>query len=235
MNLIQSNVQTMSSREIAELTGKEHSNVKRDISAMVLQMNYPDLKLKDCPAFDPSELKGHNIAIGTFEHCGNTYDEFHLDHDYTILLVSGYSVTTRMKIIKRWQELEQSQQPKLPTTYIEALESLVQSEKEKAKALEQLEEQAPVIEYHNKVLAAPNGITTTEIASELGVSAIHLNKSLQAMKVQRKVGGRWVLTAANLDQGYTVEVTHVDDGGKSRHSMKWTEKGRKFIHELMTP
>ena len=234
MNLITSSVQTMSSREIAELTGKEHFNVKRDISAMILQLNYTDRKLKDCPSFNPSELKGHNVILGTFDHCGNKYDEFSLDYEYTLLLVSGYSVKMRQRIIKRWQELEAKQiQPALPTNYIEALESLIQSEKEKAAALEQLQIAAPKIEYHDKVLATDNGITTTEIASELGMSAISLNRTLESMKVQRKVGGRWVLTVAYLNQGYDVEVTHVDDGGKSRHAMKWSEAGRKLIHELV--
>lgn len=233
MHLSTQTAQTMSSREIAELTGKEHTNVKRDIAAMILQLNYPELKLKDCPVFNPSELKGHGIVMTRFEHFGNEYDEFNLDHEYTMLLTSGYSVTLRQKIIKRWQELEQKQQPTLPTNYIEALESLVKSEKEKAAALEQLQVAKPKIEYHDKVLATETGLTTTEIAAELGMSAIKLNRLLESMRVQRRMGRRWVLTAANLGKDYTVECTHVDDGGESRHSMKWTERGRKFIHELV--
>lgn len=118
------------------------------------------------------------------------------------------------------------QVPAIPQTYAEALQLAADQAK-------QLEIQAPKVEYHDKVLATENGLTTTEIASELGMSAIALNKALQDMKVQRKVGGRWVLTVAYINQGYDVEVTHVDDGGKSRHAMKWTEKGRKLIHELM--
>tara|TARA_R110001599_G_scaffold173340_2_gene365148 strand:- start:4970 stop:5671 length:702 start_codon:yes stop_codon:yes gene_type:complete len=219
---------TMSSREIAELTEKEHSNVKRDISAMILQMNYPELKLKDCPVFDPSELKGHEITIGQFRHANNLYDEFKLSHNYTILLVSGYNVNLRMNIIKRWQELESKQSPQLPQTMSQALQLAADQAK-------QLEEQAPKIEYHDKVLSTANGLTTTEIASELNMSAIKLNRLLKDSNVQRKIGSRWVLTVSAMGNEYTTENTHITDDGKTRHSMKWTEKGRKFIHELITP
>lgn len=58
---------------------------------MILQMNY-----QDCPIFNPSELKGHGITISSFNHAGNMYDEFNLDHDYSLLLVSGYNVNLRM-------------------------------------------------------------------------------------------------------------------------------------------
>jgi phage regulator Rha-like protein len=97
---------TMTSREIAVITEKEHTNIKRDIAAMILQLNNPHLMLKDCPDFHPSDLKGHGITLTTFEHCGNIYDEFILNQEYCLLLVSGYNVTLRQKIIKRWQELE---------------------------------------------------------------------------------------------------------------------------------
>lgn len=78
-------------------------------------------------------------------------------------------------------------------------------------------------------MATTNGLTTTEIASELKMSAIKLNRTLKEMNVQRKIGGRWVLTAGNLNNGYTTERTHIDDNGNSRHSMLWTEAGRMFV------
>ena len=83
-------VVSMTSLEIAELTGKEHRNVVRDIRNMLeeLQLSppefsaiYKDQQLIDRPCFN-------------------------LPKRETLILVSGYSVEMRAKIIDRWQELE---------------------------------------------------------------------------------------------------------------------------------
>lgn len=210
MNLIQSTSQTMSSREIAELTGKEHKHVRRDIMSML-----DDLKISD---------EGL-VHLWTDPQNKQEYEEYWLDRRLTDCLLTGYSAKARMKVIDRWHALELKQAPALPKTFAEALQLAADQAKK-------IEEAKPKVEYHDKVLASDNGITTTEVASELGMSAIKLNRLLASLKVQRSVGGRWVLTASHLNQGLTVEVTHIDDGGKSRHAMKWTEKGRKLIHEL---
>lgn len=151
---------------------------------------------------------------------------YELTRDQMMLVGMRESKVVRRRVLNVLNDLSEQKAPAIPQTYAEALQLA-------ADQARRLEEQAPKVEYHDKVLATENGLTTTEIAAELGVSAIALNKALEGMKVQRKVGGRWVLTVAYINQGYDVEVTHVDDGGKSRHAMKWTEKGRKLIHELM--
>ena len=180
MSYLSVTAKTMSSREIAKLTGKEHSNVKRDIAVMVLQLNYPDMLLKDCPVFDPSELKGHEIELSAYKHCGNSYDEFFLDQEYSLLLVSGYKVGLRQKIIKRWRELEEQQAPKIPQTYGEALQLAADQAK-------QLEEQAPKIAVYEQLADRKGDVSTTVLAKQLGVTAIKLNKFLrdQGVKMQR--------------------------------------------------
>jgi len=211
MKLSTNTHQTMSSREIAELTSKHHKNVKRDIEKMLNELDIDRLSIE-------------RIYLDSMNR---KQSEYNLNRDLTDCLLTGYSAKARMAVIKRWRELESKEQPPaIPQTYAEALQLAADQAK-------QLEEAKPKLEYHDKVLATENGITTTEIASELGMTANKLNKLLEAMKVQRKIGRRWVLTAANIGKGYDVETTHVDDGGVSRHAMKWSEKGRKFIHELI--
>lgn len=83
-------VKSMSSLEIAELTGKRHDHVMNDIRKML-----DDLKI-DAPTLLGTYKVGRN----------NTYECFNLPKDETIALISGYSVVLRMAIIKRWNELE---------------------------------------------------------------------------------------------------------------------------------
>jgi phage regulator Rha-like protein len=81
---------TMTSREIAELTGKRHDNVMADIRQMLsdLELHAPDFS-------------------GAYKtERGNEYEFFTLPKRETYILITGYSVTMRAKIIDRWQELE---------------------------------------------------------------------------------------------------------------------------------
>jgi hypothetical protein len=84
---------TMSSREIANVTGKRHANVKRDIAAML-----KELKL-DVLSFEHIYLDGQN----------REQVQYLLDREHTDCLLTGYSAPMRIKVIRRWRELEQQQ------------------------------------------------------------------------------------------------------------------------------
>jgi len=82
---------TMSSREIANVTGKRHANVKRDILAMLKELKV------DALSFEHIYLDGQN----------REQIEYLLDREHTDCLLTGYSAPMRMKVIRRWRELEQ--------------------------------------------------------------------------------------------------------------------------------
>ena len=89
----------MSSREIAELTGKDHFNVMRDIRTMLEDLGIGAL------SFEGSYMSAQNKPLPLFN----------LPKDLTITLVSGYNVVMRHRIVTRWQELEtQVATPALP-------------------------------------------------------------------------------------------------------------------------
>ncbi|WP_083868419.1 phage antirepressor KilAC domain-containing protein [Bartonella queenslandensis] len=89
---IDDSIQTMSSREIAELCGKRHDNVMRDIKNILLEL------------YDEKDiLKFEGIF---FDSMNRQKTEYLLPKRECLILVSGYSTTLRAKIIDRWQELE---------------------------------------------------------------------------------------------------------------------------------
>lgn len=109
-------------------------------------------------------------------------------------------------------------------------------EEEKEALAAKLIDQQPKVEYVDKVLESKSCLNTTQIAKELGMSAISLNKKLSEKKVIYKTGGTWVPSVQYQDMGYTQTKTalFVDSEGNQRTSMLtvWTEKGRMFIHSL---
>ena len=85
----------------------------------------------------------------------------------------------------------------LPTTYKEALQSLLieVEAKERLQAqnelqAKELEKQAPKVAYYDEVLTSQSTYNANQIAKELGMSAVTLNKKLHELKVQYKQGGR---------------------------------------------
>lgn len=162
MNLVTTgNKLTMSSREIAELTGKQHRNVKRDIENMCSQLNRSDLSSSE------------------YEYRGNIYTEYMLDKEMALCLVSGYSADLRMKIIVRLGEMEKSAEPKLPATFAEALQLAA----DQAKIIEL---QRPKVEFVNQLVYKRNLMNATQVAQKIKKSAVWLNKQLAEIGVYNK-------------------------------------------------
>jgi len=94
----------------------------------------------------------------------------------------------------------------------------------------------PEARYTRDVLKSADVLTTTQVAKELGMSAQTLNKILKRLRVQYKQGGQWLLYASYQNKGLTKTHTFTDEiNGQARtwHSTVWTEKGRKFIHDIL--
>lgn len=80
----------MTTREIAELTGKQHNNVKRDVREMLERLELDALRFERI-YMDSRKRK---------------QTEYSLTKDLTLTLISGYDTKLRHTIVTRWQELE---------------------------------------------------------------------------------------------------------------------------------
>jgi phage regulator Rha-like protein len=134
---------TMSSREIAELTGKDHKNVLRDIRNMLADIGEVGLR-----------FERYYTASN-----GKRNTEFHLPKDLTLTLVSGYSVPLRHKIVTRWQSLEQAERaPVVPQSLPEALRLAADlAEKNAALAIEN-QKLAPLAKVGDVAVSHKRGV-----------------------------------------------------------------------------
>lgn len=95
----------------------------------------------------------------------------------------------------------------------------------------------PKIKYVDEILQSKDTVTATQIAADYGISANKLNKILNEQKIQRKVGGQWVLYKEHMGKGYTksetINIKHTDGRNSAKMQTKWTQKGRLVIHSIL--
>ena len=150
------NVLTMSSLEIAELTGKRHDNVMVDIVKM-----FKDLG-------DEGGLLNFQDTY-THPQNGQKYKCYNLPKEETICLIAGYNAQVRMRIIKRWQELEQRESAhfKMPKTLSEALLLAGQQAALAEERQRLLEQQKPKVEFAETVERSDGTLSIGEFAKLL--------------------------------------------------------------------
>ena len=229
--------ETMSSLEIAELTGKRHDAILRDIRNLLSQ-----------------GVGVHNFVETFYKDKSNRKSPcFNLTKKGCLILASGYDAKLRERIIDRWEELETEKRNggyQVPTSFKEALllaahqQELIEEQQKQIELKqetielqqEEIQKAAPKVAYVDTVLQSVNTYAANLIAKELGMSAETLNKRLQEKGVQYKQGGVWVLTAKYQGKGYTKTRTHSytrSDGSTGTSMLTvWTERGRAFIHSL---
>lgn len=100
----------------------------------------------------------------------------------------------------------------------------------------QLQIVAPKVEYYDSVLQSSSVYVADQIAKELGMTAVSMNKKLCALGILMKRNSQWVLSAKHCNSGLTKTKTHQytkTDGSVGTNCITvWTEKGRKFLFEL---
>lgn len=227
--------ETMTSLEIAEVTGKRHDSILRDIRNILSQ-----------------GVDAHNFVETYYTDKSNRQQKcYTLTKKGCLILASGYDVILREKIIDRWEELETKErsQYQVPQSFAEALMLAAKQQEQIEEQQRQLEasskeivelngaiaEMEPKVTYVDMILASKETVTTTQIAQDYGQSAKAFNVLLRNFGVQHKVGGQWVLYAKHLPFGYvqsdTFPIVHKNGTNGTVMHTKWTQKGRLFLYE----
>ena len=149
MDLEIMNKATMSSLEIAELTGKRHADVMRDIEKILNEANI-----------------GVSKFASTYLDKSNRESKcYNLPRMECDLVISGYSVKYRMAIIKRWHELEG--QNSLPQSLPEALRLYADQVEQNEQLKLQAANDAPKVTFADNVIASGETMNIGKYAKNL--------------------------------------------------------------------
>lgn len=249
----ESNQPLTNSKLVAEVFEKEHKNVMQSIR-----------KLMDGTAQNSAVRQMFSESTYLNEQ-NKEQPMFIMNQDGFTLLAMGFNgkkaMEFKLKYIEAFnamkRQIEQNK-PSVPQNYLEALKSLVKSEEEKQQlALENKQQQEtiltiskenmelgnkitemlPKVSYYDKILQSNATMTITQIAQDYGMSAVRMNKELEAMKIQHKVRGQWILFAPFLKGGYVhsraVDIIRKDGQHDVKYNTEWTTKGRIFLYESL--
>lgn len=126
----------------------------------------------------------------------------------------------------------------VPQTFPEALRLAADYAEKNTALLLENEELKTKTKYVDQILKSKGTVTITQIAKDYGMTGPQLNKILHEEGVQYKQNKQWLLYRKHQDKGYTksetIDITRSNGDPDVTMNTRWTQKGRLFVHELLT-
>lgn len=244
-------VQTVSSREVAEMMEKRHDHLLRDIekhTAILEKVSEPNFGVADLwilSSYLDAQGKERKEYQVTKKGC-----EF-IAHKTTGEKGDLFTIRYMNKFEEMEQYIKEQQVPQLTEKQMLQLQILNGDEMERIGALKQYEgvitkplidtiekqsdainELKPHAEYAERVLEDKKTLLTpTQIAKDFGMAGKALNALLHDLGVQYKQNGQWLLYAKYQGKGYT--GPYQPDIPNAKPQTRWTQAGKKFIHDIL--
>lgn len=207
---------TMSSREIADLTNSGHDNVLKTIRALVAR---GVVSGNETPYVHPQN--------------GQTYSEFLLSYRDTMVVVSGYSVELRARIIDRWQELETQAAKPVELSRMDILQLAMESEKARLLAVEQLAIAAPKAAFVDQYVEAAGSMSFRQVAKLLNANERQFRQMLLDKGVMYYLGGVLTPYSQHQEAGrFEVKTGTSETNGHAFSQARFTPKGVQWVAGL---
>ena len=219
------NVQTMTSLEIAELTGKQHKDVMKAIRNMESSWE------KVC---------GRKFALTSrtiVQPNGGTREVpcYVLTKTETLYIATKFNDEARAKLVLRWEELEKTviiQTAPGPSSLFEEGKALPSPKRILAAADEIIGEGLKMLNE-----AAEDTLTATQVAKTFNMTTLDFNAVLNNLGIQYYRDGHWNLSDDLQGRDYTAMRTHVSYSLKGKKKVKvymtWTMAGLKYLNSKL--
>lgn len=222
---------------VAQVFGKEHNKVCRDIENLSCSIQFRVANFGETPYVHPQN--------------GQTYKMYTMTKDGFSFLVMGYTGEKAGEFKERFiNEFNRREAMLKSDDYIlmrsmQILQGRIKAieadnarlEAENKANIETIRQQAPKAQYYDNTLQSAHTYTSTQMAKELNMrTAEQLHKVLKEKGIMFYQSGQWMLTAKYSEKGYTKPRTTVytrSDGSQGTNTITvWTESGRAFLHKV---
>ena len=217
----------MSSLQIADITGKPHNDILKDIRRI---------------------LEEAEIGVGEFSR---TYTDasnrqspcYFLPRRECDLVISGYSVKYRLAIIDRWQELEAKVAQPDPFAILNdpaAMRGLLLGYTEQVIALEsQVAVLAPKAAGLDRIAGTEGTMNITAAAKTLGLSPKRLFQIMDEQGWIYKRGTEWLPMQTKINSGHLdckiITFTGSDNTERTTTQARVTSKGLARLSAILAP
>lgn len=218
--------ETMTSLQIAEVTGKRHSDILRAIREM-----------------EPAWVKAseRKFALATYkDEQGKPRPCYSLTKTECLYIATKFNDEARAKLVIRWEELErQNAQPSIPQNFAEALRLAATQQEQLDAQRAELEAAAPKVAFANAMLASKNSCLVGELAKIISQNGytIGQNRLFQWLRENGYLGkcGEYynIPNQRHIEQGL-FEVKRSTRSGSSGElynitTTKVTPKGQEYF------
>jgi len=223
----------MTSMQIAEITGKRHDNIMRDIKDEIEK-----LELGGISGALKFEVSSYSTEQNKEMPC------YQLTKEGVLQLAARYDAVIRAKLIELAMKSESKPQQINSQFLFQIAAQLEEAECENSVLKletnmkdQVIKELKPKADYTDSILKNKGLVTITQIAKDYGMTGQAMNDLLHEFGIQYRQSEQWLLYQKYQDKGYThSETINIKrSGGRPDITMntKWTQKGRLFIYALL--
>ena len=226
------NVQTMTSLEIAELTGKQHNHLMRDIRNME-------------PAWEKVQGSRFGLSSRTYQLPNGGTKEvpcYVLTKTECLYIATKFNDEARARLVLRWEELEleRSDRGQVPVSLLAQIVSDRNlSPVRNLPAAKILAAADEIIGEGLRMLNEPaeDTLTATQVAKTFNMTVWDFNAILRDMGIQYRRDGHWNISDDLADRNLVRLRTHVSYSLKGQKKVKvymtWTLDGLRFLNSKL--